>query len=220
MSSLHNVLSFLYGNSFWMGWNLFLALIPLVLSLFLFQPGSLFQPGFQGSLIWWLGVLAFVAFLPNAPYVVTDLIHLIRAIQATDSLLFSLLVILPTYLLFVLAGFESYVLSLINLGRLLQQKGLSHWADAIKLLLHGLCAIGVYLGRIERLNSWDLVLRPMQVLQKTIASITTTQGLIFILLATSVIALLYTIFKAITLALWSQGQNLRLQQTDDLPTEL
>ncbi|HEY9752020.1 MAG TPA: DUF1361 domain-containing protein, partial [Coleofasciculaceae cyanobacterium] len=168
MSSLHSVWSFLYSNSFWMGWNLFLALVPLVLSLFLFQAGS------RSSPIWWLGMLAFVAFLPNAPYVVTDLIHLIVAIQATDSLWFKLLVILPTYLLFVLVGFEAYVVCLINLGRFLQQKGLSHWTTAIELLLHGLCAIGVYLGRIERLNSWDLVVRPIQVFQKAIASITTT----------------------------------------------
>lgn len=215
MSSLHSVWSFLYSNSFWMGWNLFLALIPLVLSLFLFQPDS----RSSSSLFWWLGILAFVAFLPNAPYVVTDLIHLIRAIQATDSLLFNLLVILPTYLLFVLVGFEAYVVCLINLGRFLQQKGLSHWTTVIELLLHGLCAIGVYLGRIQRLNSWDLVVRPTQVLQKAIASVTTTQGLLFILLATGVITLLYAILKAITLALWLHGQNLRLKQPNDLPTQ-
>ena len=214
MSSLQSIWSFLYSNSFWMGWNLFLALVPLVLSLFLFQPGT------RSSLIWWLGMLVFVAFLPNAPYVVTDLIHLIRAIRATDSLLFKLLVILPTYLLFVLVGFEAYVLCLINLGRFLQQKGLSHWTTAIELLLHGLCAIGVYLGRVQRLNSWDLVTRPIQVLQKAIAIVTNIQSLLFILLATGVITLLYAILKAITLALWLHGQNLWLKQPDDLPTQL
>lgn len=130
-------------SSRWMTWNLFLALIPLVLSVWLFRTAK------QRSVLWWMGLFWFVAFLPNAPYVLTDLIHLVFDIQSTDSLLFNTLVIIPKYVLFIGIGFEAYVLSLINLGDYLKRQDLDPWVLQVELLLHGLSAIGVYLGRIE-----------------------------------------------------------------------
>jgi uncharacterized membrane protein len=32
------------------------------------------------------------------------------------------------------------------------------------VLVHGLCAVGVFLGRVFRFNSWDLVTQPSTVL--------------------------------------------------------
>lgn len=46
-------------------WNLFLALIPLIFIFWLFRPSA------SRSVIWWAIFLIFVAFLPNAPYVLT-----------------------------------------------------------------------------------------------------------------------------------------------------
>lgn len=51
----------------WMVWNTVLALVPLALSITLFSPARRIR-----SVSWWVGLAAFFAVLPNAPYVLTD----------------------------------------------------------------------------------------------------------------------------------------------------
>lgn len=191
-------------SSNWMVWNLFLALIPLVLSALLFRAAS------TRSAIWWTALFAFVAFLPNAPYVLTDLIHLVSEIQSNDSLLFNTLVLLPKYALFVLIGFEAYVLALINLGYYLNQQGLERFVLQIELMLHGLSAIGVYLGRIERFNSWDLMTNPRQVIHSVAASFMDQRPLLFMVIGFAAIAGLYWILKQISLAIMLKQQYARV----------
>ena len=60
-----NIVAGLFGN-------LFLAFIPLVLSLWLFLRRSK-----RRTLLWWMVFVAFISFLPNASYLLTDIIHLI-----------------------------------------------------------------------------------------------------------------------------------------------
>ncbi len=63
----------------WMVWNTILAVVPLVLAL------ALFRSGCRRSVGWWCGVVAFVAFLPNAPYVLSDVIHFFDDVRAFGS---------------------------------------------------------------------------------------------------------------------------------------
>lgn len=178
-----------------MRWNLFLAMIPAVLSIALFRLAK------QRSSLWWVAMLIFIAFLPNAPYILTDVIHLVQDIQQTESLLVNTLVVIPKYTLFVLLGFGFYVLALINLGLYLTSQGLSRWVLPTELFLHSLSAIGVKLGRFERFNSWDLVTHPQRVLLQTLQSFTDRRSLLIILATTLIIGTLYWVFKEIILAL-------------------
>jgi len=146
----HVVLS----NSRWMSWNLFLAFVPLVLSVWLFRRKR------SRDALWWFGFAVFFAFLPNAPYVLTDVIHLIQDIRTIDSVWMIVLVVIPVYLLFTLAGFEAYVLSLINLGDYLNRLCLRRWVLVAELITHALSAVGIYLGRFLRFNSWDFITQP------------------------------------------------------------
>ena len=50
--------------------NLFLAFVPVALAPFVFRHRGERTP------LWWTGLALFVLFLPNAPYVITDLVHL------------------------------------------------------------------------------------------------------------------------------------------------
>jgi uncharacterized membrane protein len=194
-------------SSRWMTWNLFLALLPLAASFWLFRMAK------DRSILWWSICFIFVAFLPNAPYILTDLIHLVEDIQEQHSLLFNTLVIIPKYFLFVVIGFEAYVLSLVNLGHYLQCQGLGRWVLQMEVLLHGLSAIGIYLGRFERFNSWDLMTRPYHVIHSIFGSFFDRRPLLFMILSFVIIAGLYWGMKQITVALMLQKQyRQRLKQ--------
>ncbi|NES93605.1 MAG: DUF1361 domain-containing protein, partial [Okeania sp. SIO2B9] len=142
--------------------------------IFLLSPVScLLSP----SSMWWFCLLIFIAFLPNAPYVLTDIIHLDQDIRQSNSVWVLTLAVVPQYLLFMFIGFEAYVLSLINLGYYLQRQSWSNFILGIELIIHCLSAIGIYLGRFKRFNSWDIVTNP-NTLIKSVYSDMFGQGLI------------------------------------------
>jgi uncharacterized membrane protein len=90
----------LQRNVGWMTWNLFLASIPLALSVWLFRTKR------GRSWVWWFGFLVFFAFLPNAPYLLTDVIHLIHDIRTVQSVWLITLVLIPVYLLVIMLDLE------------------------------------------------------------------------------------------------------------------
>lgn len=179
----------------WMAWNTWLALVPLGLAVCLF-PGNR-----RRTPLWWLGLAVFIAFLPNAPYVLTDIIHLVHNIRAGYSLWIITLVLVPQYLLFMLVGFEAYVLSVLALTRYLQRQG-CRYSAIVEWGMPLLCAVGVYLGRFRRLNSWDLLVQPDTVLQITLNHLWGDRPLVIILITAGVITVLYWVCKHLTLALW------------------
>jgi uncharacterized membrane protein len=146
----------LVQNAPWMVWNLILALVPLGLASVLFT-----GPERRLSPWWWVGAAAFVAFLPNAPYVMTDVIHLrgdLALVRGRDRAMSGVLL---QYGVFILIGVVAYAGSHVLLRRFLVRRGLQPGVIAIvHVALHGVCAIGVLLGRFARFNSWDLMTRP------------------------------------------------------------
>jgi uncharacterized membrane protein len=152
-------MSALVDNVGWMGWNLVLALVPLGLAWFLF--------GRRPRPVWllWTGGAMFVAFLPNAPYVLTDVLHLPVEMAAVDADPWLAAALLAQYGCLLAVGFVAYVLSLVRFERWLAARGMSRravrWVD---LALHALCAVGILLGRVFRFNSWDVVADPRQLL--------------------------------------------------------
>ncbi|WP_016951309.1 DUF1361 domain-containing protein [Anabaena sp. PCC 7108] len=188
-------------NIRWMTWNLFLAFIPLVLSIWLFRTKR------GRSWVWWLGFLAFYAFLPNAPYLLTDVIHLIDDIRRISSVWIITLVLIPTYLLVILGGFEAYVISLINLGYYLQRIGKNKWVFGVELITHALSAVGIYWGRFLRFNSWDFITQPDAILTKGVEELFGKQPLVIILITFVVLSGLYWLMKRVTLGFVNKGMN-------------
>jgi len=148
------------GNGIWMVWNTILALIPLVFAVFLFAGDRRHH-----RVHWWLGVVVFVAFLPNGPYVITDLMHLrgdYAALQGDQS---TRLLLALQYAVFVLIGVAAYAGSLELLRRYVRARGWSKSrALGLELVLHALCSVGVLLGRFARFNSWEIGTRPGDIL--------------------------------------------------------
>ncbi|MBI4783860.1 MAG: DUF1361 domain-containing protein [Oscillatoriophycideae cyanobacterium NC_groundwater_1537_Pr4_S-0.65um_50_18] len=182
----------------WILWNLFLAFIPLVLSFWLFRRKTIQKR----SLLWWLVFVVFVAFLPNAPYMLTDIIHLIRGTRAGYAMWLIILIFIPLHLMAILGGFEAYVVSLLNQGSYLKRQGAGQFVFWSEILAHALCAIGIFLGRFIRFNSWDLVTDPADVLTTTMNTLTSRQPLLIILLTFGGLTVLYWLMKQLTLGIY------------------
>ncbi|MBD3881681.1 DUF1361 domain-containing protein [Phormidium tenue FACHB-886] len=190
----------------WILWNLFLALIPMVLSFWLFRRKQLKTR----SALWWVVFVVFVAFLPNAPYVLTDIIHLIRGTRAGYSIWVIALVFIPLHILAILTGFEAYVISLINQGNYLKRQGAGQFVLWSELFAHMLCAIGIYLGRFIRFNSWDLVVEPRDVLTTTVNTLTSRQPILIIIITFLILTVFYWLVKQLTLGIYLRIRYARL----------
>jgi len=197
-------------HSGWMAWNLFLAFIPFALSVWLFRRTSQSR-----SILWWVGFLVFIAFLPNAPYLLTDIIHLIHAIRTNYSVWIITLVLIPQHLLAILAGFEAYIVSLINLGYYLHRQGARKFIIWAELMTHALSAVGIYLGRFKRFNSWDLVTQPNDLLETVIDDLTSKRPVLVIAITFVVLTVLYWLMKQVTLGLMLKMRSKRGSSTSE-----
>lgn len=150
----------------WMAWNTLLAWVPVLLALSLFTVPVLRGRQARRTPAWWFGLALFVLFLPNGPYVVTDLVHLRGDVQRIGADGPVATTVLPAYGLFVVSGFVAYALSLMQLGLYLDRIGLGLRRPRVNLLLHAVVAVGIFLGRWSRLNSWEPVVRPRDTLDR------------------------------------------------------
>ena len=136
-------------------WNLFLAWVPYLFSLW---ADHLHQ---RHPRRWWLLILPgalWLAFFPNAPYIITDLAHL------DDWASIPLWYDVGMVAAFALAGLFLAIFSLRTMQDLVRDYfgSLLSWLFVVVVL--GLAGLGIYLGRFLRWNSWDLVLNPRGVL--------------------------------------------------------
>jgi uncharacterized membrane protein len=144
----------------WMPWNLTLALAPWLLSLFLF--GRTARPGRA----WFAGLAAWVLLIPNAAYVLTDVIHLPGAVRREPSDAVVLLVVFPLYATFFAVGFTAYADAVRRLRHyVVRRRGWVRHGWPIGLAVHAATAVGIYLGRVHRFNSWDAARQPVALLE-------------------------------------------------------
>lgn len=138
-----------YGptGSRYLVWNLGLAWLPLVFALLLYVA---FRRRHTKAELLALGA-AWLVFLPNAPYMVTDFVHLGDRHRLVDTM------ILSSFAFTALAlGFASLLLVQIVVTR--KMGAPLGWFVALGALF--LASVGVYLGRVHRFNSWDVITRP------------------------------------------------------------
>jgi uncharacterized membrane protein len=146
-SRLASMQTLIDHNGFWMVQNTVLAWIPVLVAIPLFRVWDR-RPGLPARTpLWWAGAVLFVLFLPNAPYVVTDLVHLRADVHRLGPGGPVATTVLPVYGLLVASGFLAYYLALAQLGHYLERVGLAHRVAATTVALHTLVAVGILLGR-------------------------------------------------------------------------
>ncbi len=161
-------------------WNLFLALIPLAFSSVLLKAQSEKLPLYS-QLILGFGWLVF---FPNAPYMLTDYIHLTYG----DQTYFWLDVLTLSYFAFI--ALATAVISLLDIEVWLKSRlsnGLVKMAIFVLCLLSG---IGIYLGRDLRFNSWDVIMKPQELLHYSLSRMSDPMSDIYTWAAASIISLL------------------------------
>lgn len=131
------------GNQMYifMIWNLFLAFVPWLIASWIYIK-EIRHPMVTGLLM-----LVWLVFFPNAPYLLTDLIHLGK--ENSLPLWYDLILFLSYALAGVLYGFVS--LDMIQRRLPLKRTRL------LCIFLIYLSCFGIYLGRFLRWNSWDLL---------------------------------------------------------------
>ena len=139
-----------------LGWNLILAWIPFVLSAAMLLAS---RHRWAGWVVIPLLAIPWLLFLPNAPYLITDLVHLKNRPPA------------PYWYDIIMLGMFGCV------GMLLGVRSLEHVHEIVQRSLGAvagwlfsgtvaaLCGLGIYLGRFLRWNSWDLLYRPDDILR-------------------------------------------------------
>ncbi|WP_103071160.1 DUF1361 domain-containing protein [Aquimarina sediminis] len=132
-------------------WNLFLACIPYAIVLIL----SLRK---TNHFIFWIGFITWLVFLPNSPYILTDLQHI--KLSTLQSVWFDVLLILSFAINGMIIGFAS----LRMMQTLLLERFSAKMTNIIIYIVLLLCGFGIYLGRILRWNSWDIIQNPIGIL--------------------------------------------------------
>jgi uncharacterized membrane protein len=129
-------------------WNLFLAFIPWLLStvLIVFEMRS--------KMLQVVLMLTWVLFFPNAPYILTDIIHL--GIDSSAPRWYNLILLLSYAITGLFYGF----VSLRNIETVLSSYIGPRVINLMSVFLIYLSCFGIYLGRFLRWNSWDILNNP------------------------------------------------------------
>lgn len=137
-------------------WNLFLAWVPLLITLLM----QAYDAARWRLPLWTLAAAVWIIYLPNAPYILTDLYHLP---EGGAPKWFDLILILSFAWNGLTMGFQSI--------RQMQDMVMARFPQwRVQLFVFPvmmLCGWGVYIGRYLRWNSWDLIVQPVPLLQQT-----------------------------------------------------
>jgi uncharacterized membrane protein len=129
-------------------WNVFLAWLPLGFAL----AAARCAP-WRGR--FWAWAILWLLFLPNSPYLVTDLVHLKPRLPVP----FWFDILLVQW--FVSTGLFLGFLSLFLMHRLVSRSHGYRLGWGFTVVVIALTGFGIYLGRFERWNSWDLFVNPL-----------------------------------------------------------
>lgn len=145
-----------------MAFNTFLGYVPIEISFQLRRFND------RRALAFWLGLVLWIIFYPNAPYVTTDLFHLswlkphtsVNGILKTDPHIWLIFAVM------IICAFACLILGTVSLDRTAQQltQLTTPHHPAIKycwvIIFCFTSSVGIYIGRFLRLHSLYLLFTP------------------------------------------------------------
>ena len=176
-----------------MGWNIFLAWIPYILSSYFVQYRKKEK---------WKQLFLFVSwlfFFPNALYIVTDLVHLQS--QSNMPWWYDVLLVFTSSFIGIFLAFISLRKAEFYLKSIFSKNVITACIAGILFL----GSFGVYLGRFQRWNSWDVLNNPlalgMDILSKIINPVDNYKVWAITLLFTAVYSLMYFFIRLLPKAI-------------------
>ncbi len=129
-------------------WNMFLAFVPFVISswlLWYLKNKKPYIPFVVAGFIFW------IIFFPNAPYLITDLIHTGRIMVV--PVFYDLLVLFSS----ALVGLGFAFNSLAHIEQIIRMKFSRRATHGMLIAVLFISSFGIYLGRFIRFNSWNVL---------------------------------------------------------------
>ncbi len=145
-------------NHLFLIWNLFLAFIPYWITWWLTNN----VPVIENRLKLILALAAWLVFIPNSFYIITDLFHLYRYPSAPKW--FDLLLIFS----FAWNGIIAGIISLRKVELIIRAIRGKSFSVLVVFTVMFVSAFGIYIGRFLRFNSWDIITNPFSLLEEII----------------------------------------------------
>jgi uncharacterized membrane protein len=170
-------------------WNLFLAYIPLWISHKQLSNTATKRLGLMQHLFFAVWLL----FLPNAPYIITDLIHLKE--RSPIPFYFDIVLVFTT----AVNGLIFFYVSVAQVEQWWRKNFGNNTIGWYYFLAFGLCSFGIYLGRFGRFNSWNIITKPKvlfgEIVDRILLPFEHPQTWAVTILFSSMLFLLYQLFK-------------------------
>lgn len=143
-----------FPGSLFLVWNLFLAYIPYAISNWLRYHPSWIDKGWKFC----LAFIGWLCFVPNSFYLLTDLFHLgeVKSVPNWYHLMMLISFAWNGLLLGVISVWQMESIVAARLSRF------NTWLFVYPVMW--LNALGVYIGRYLRFNSWDVLTNPFDLL--------------------------------------------------------
>lgn len=141
------------GTYRFLNWNLFLAFVPWLIS------SMLLVLEVKNKVLLSVFLVSWLLFFPNAPYILTDLVHL----RDRDPIPFWFDMIL--ILSYAWTGLMFGMMSLIDIHKVVKKYLGNIKSNVMVFGVLFLSAYGIYLGRFLRWNTWDVLSNPIGLLK-------------------------------------------------------
>jgi uncharacterized membrane protein len=164
-------------------WNLFLAIIPYSISSFIKIDFAITINNIKNLfyICFWL------LFIPNTYYLITDFIHLYH--ENNFQFIYDFILLSS----FTIVGFYFGMLSIYEIYCQFEFFYSKKIAFVFNLLICYLCAFGIYLGRMLRFNSWDIISKPFTLFTTIFDSVFHIETILFTFILGSFITIINSI---------------------------
>lgn len=142
-------------------WNLLLAIIPYSIASHIKSDFSIRKSNYKNIFL----MIIWILFIPNSFYLITDFVHLYHNSWLQFTFDFTLL------LSFTIAGFYTGILSILNIKNKIETQYNPLISRYFIITISYLSAFGVYIGRVLRFNSWDIISNPISLFTSTLKAI-------------------------------------------------